>query len=292
MQKIGLIIGESADVPKEIIERNQIIVIPYIIDWEDSDKIPGDNVYQKMRNREEADVKTFPKTSQPSPFTFKKNFEEGLQKFDNILCITLSSGVSGGYNSAMQARSLMNEEKQKRIFIIDSRNVTASEGLLVLKAVDLMKGDYEIKEIVEKINEYIPRTHLFGMLEDPKWLEAGGRMSHTLGNIIRQMAKIGLRPLLGLKDGVVTSVALKMRAKDRPTALLRELDKETEEMRKTGKEIKVAITHADNLEEAERLKKMIEKEIEKTEVVFLRPISNVIGVHVGPGSLICSWRES
>ena len=292
MGKIGLIIGESADVPEELIKKYQIIVVPYIINWEGSENIPGENIYQKMREAKERGLKTFPKTSQPSPWTFKKNFEERLKNSAKILCTTLSSGISGGYNSALQARGLLKEDEQKRVFVIDSLNVTAGEGLFVFKAVELIESGYKVEEIIKILKEFTPKIHLFGMLEDPKWLEAGGRMTHTLASLVRQMAKIGMRPLLGLKDGVVTSVALKMRAKDRPTALLREIEKETEKERKIGKKIKVALTHADNLKDTQRLKEMIETKLDNIEIAFLHPISAVIGAHVGPGSLICAWCEA
>lgn len=293
MKKIGLIIGESADVPKEIIEKYQMVVVPYVVDWRDGDTIEGKNIYQKMRKAEEKGIKTFPKTSQPSPWTFKKFFEEELERSQYIICITLSSGISGGYNSALQARGMLGKEQQERVYIVDSRNCTAGEGLFVMKAVELIEKSEDIEEIVKELKEFVPKVHLFGMLEDPKWVEAGGRMSHTLATLVRQMAKIGMRPLVGLKDGVVTSVALKMRAKDRPTALFREFEKETGEERKAGKKIRVVITHADNPEGAQKLKEMIEEEFkENIEIAFLNLISTVIGVHVGPGSLICSWCEA
>ena len=291
MKKIGLLIGESADVPEEIIAKYQMRVIPYILNWEGSENIPGENIYQKMREADKQGLKSLPKTSQPSPSTFKKNFEDELRDSERVLCITLSSGVSGGYNSALQARNLLKEDEQKRIFIIDSLNVTAGEGLFILKAVELIENDYKIEEIVKILKEFIPKVHLIGMIEDPKWLEAGGRMTHALANLVRQMAKIGMRPLLGLKDGVVTSVALKMRAKDRPTALFREFEKEIEEGRKSGKKIRGAITHADNLKDAQRLKEMLKKEFPDIEITFLHLISAVIGAHVGPGSLIFAWYE-
>jgi len=291
MKKIGLLIGESADVPEEIIAKYQMRVIPYILNWEGSENIPGENIYQKMREADKQGLKSLPKTSQPSPSTFKKNFEDELRDSERVLCITLSSGVSGGYNSALQARNLLKEDEQKRIFIIDSLNVTAGEGLFILKAVELIENDYKIEEIVKILKEFIPKVHLIGMIEDPKWLEAGGRMTHALANLVRQMAKIGMRPLLGLKDGVVTSVALKMRAKDRPTALFREFEKEIEEGRKSGKKIRGAITHADNLTDAQRLKGMVEKGFPDIKITFLHLISAVIGAHVGPGSLIFAWYE-
>ncbi|HOK35224.1 MAG TPA: DegV family protein [Candidatus Pacearchaeota archaeon] len=286
MKSISLVIGETASLPQEIIKKNEMVFVPYVIDWRDGEDLPGENIFQKMREAEKRGIKTLPKTSQPSPWTFKKIFEETLKSSEKVLCITLSAGLSGGYNSALQARRMLKEDEGKRIHIVDCENVSAGEGLFDLKAMDLINEEKEIEGIMKELKEFIPKVHLFGMLEDPKWLEAGGRMNHTLASLVRQMQKIGMRPLIGIKDGVVKSVALRMQAKDIPTALLKELENETK-----GKKVKVAIVHADNLKDAERLREMIQEKMPNTEIAFLNLLDSVIGVHVGPGTLICAWHE-
>jgi DegV family protein with EDD domain len=291
MKKIGLVIGESADLTPEIIEKHQLGFVSYIVDWGKGKDLPGDNIYQKMREADRRGIQEFPKTSQPSPYVFRKIFEEELKKSEKILCITLSSKLSGGYNSAFQAKKLFLEEEQKRIYVFDCLNVSGGEGLFVLKAIDLIEEGKEIEEVIHQLKNFIPKVRTFGMLGDPKWLEAGGRMSHTLAALVRQMAKIGMRPLVGVKKGVVTSVALKMQAKDIPAALFRELEKETSKERKMGKKIKAAICYADNLTDVRRLKEIVENNLPGVEIVFLNSICPVIGVHVGPGTLIISWIE-
>jgi len=283
MKKIGLIVGETTALPKEIIEKQGMVSVPYIVNWEEGKNLPGENLFQRMRESSKQNIKG-PKTSQPSPFTFKKIFEKELQNSEGIICITLSSKISGGYNSACQGKKMLSESEQKRVYIIDSLNVSSTEGLFALKAADLIKTGKNIEEIVKELKEFIPKLHLIGMLEDPKWLEANGRLSHTLAVLIKQMQKIGMRPLLKLKDGVVKAANLKMQAKDMSAALFKELKKNTE-----GKKIKVAIVHADNLEEAEKLKKIINNELKEAEIIFLNLIDSIIGVHIGPGAVICSW---
>lgn len=292
MRKIGLVIGETADLSSKIIDKYQMVVVPYVVDWREGEDLPGENIYQKMKEADKQVLETLPKTSQPSPWTFRKFFEEELQNSEKVLCIVISSKISGGYNSANQARNFLKPEEKERVFIVDSLNASAGEGLFVLKAVDLIKKNKEIEEVLKELKEFIPKVHLFGMLEDPKWLEAGGRLNHTLATLVRQMAKIGMRPLLGLKEGVVTSVALKMRAKDVPEALFREFTNETAEERSKGKKIRVGISHADNLNGTLRLKEVIEEKSENTEIAFVSLIDSVLGAHVGPGSLICAWCEA
>jgi len=285
MQTIGLVVGETASLPKEITDRQQMAVVPYIVDWEEGEGLSGKNIFERMREADQRGIKG-PKTSQPSPFIFQKVFKEELEKYQNIICITLSSGVSGGYNSALQGREMLQEHEKKRVHIIDSLNATAGEGLLVLKARDLIESNKNVEEIVKELKEFVPKIHLIGMIEDPKWLEANGRMTPVLASLVRQMQKIGMRPLIGLKKGVVKPVALKMQAKDVPAALLKELKKET-----GNKKIKLAISHADSPEDAQKLKEIIEKELKNAEIAFLSLMDSIIGVHAGPGTLVCAWFE-
>ncbi|HOK35223.1 MAG TPA: DegV family protein [Candidatus Pacearchaeota archaeon] len=292
MKPIGLIIGETASLPKEIIEKFKMVFVPFVVDWQEGENLPGQNLFQKMREAAVKGIKNFPKTSQPSIAQFKKAFEEALSKFEKAILITVSSKLSGAYNAACLAKRMLSQKLQERIEIIDSQTGSVGEGLLAFKATELIeKGRKSFNEIVQNLKEIIPEIHLFGMLGDPMWLEAGGRLAHPLAVLLRQMQKIGMRPLVGTKDGVVKPVALKVKAKDVPAALFKELKSEIKDKIEAGKKIIVAISHADNLKGAKKLQQMIEKSLKGARVVFLSLIDPIVGVHGGPNTLLCAWTE-
>jgi len=288
---VGLVVDEGADLPKEIIEKNQIATIPIKMDWPDIENLPGENTFQKMREAEKRGIKSFGKTSQPSPKDFLDSFKKQLEKFDKIFCLALTSKLSGTYNSAIQAKDLLEPEQKERIFVVDTLNITCGEALLVLKAIDLINEGEDVEEIIKELEKLIPRVRLYGMLEEIKWLEASGRISHTLANWVRRMQKIGFRPIIGIKKGVIKAIGIKAGAKDIPTALFHQFEAKTKQFRNRGKKIRVAITHGDNFEGAQRLKELIEKNLKNTEVVFINLIDNVLGVLVGPDTLILAWCE-
>jgi len=292
MQKIGLVADEAADLPKEIIEKYQMAVVPVKMDWPDLENLPGENTFQKMREAEKRGIKSFGKTSQPSPRDFLEAFKKQLEKFEKIICITVTSKLSGTYNSAIQAEGMLGDENQKRIFIVDSLNASCGEGLSDLKAIDLIEEGKEAGEIVKELEEFVSQIHLYGMFKDVKWLEASGRISSTVADWFRRMEKIGFRPILGVKKGLVKAIGIKAGAKDIPTALFYQLKTKTEKLLNQGKKIRVVITHGDNPEGAQKLKERIEKELENTEVAFINLIDNVLGVLVGPGTLILAWCEA
>jgi len=292
MNKIGLVVDEGADLPQEIIEKHQMAVVPVKMDWPDLENLPGENTFQKMREAEKRGIKSFGKTSQPSPKDFLDPFKKQLEKFDKILCITLTSKLSGTYNSANQAKNILGPESGERIFIVDSLNASCGEALSTLKAIDLTEQGKDTEEIVKELEKFVPQVRLYAMLEEIKWLEASGRISPTLAKWAKRMQKIGVRPIIGIKKGVLKAVGIKAGVKDIPTALFHQFEAKTKKLRNQGKKIRVAITHGDNLEGAQKLKEMIEKELKGVEVAFINLIDNVLGVLVGPDAFVLAWAEA
>lgn len=291
MKKTTIIIGESASIEESICQKYGFVVVPFKINWPEMDSLEGNNIFEKMRDAEKKGIKTTPKTSQPSMGMFKKAFDEGIKESDSIICITISSGISGTYNSALQAKKMLSEEDQKKIFILDSFNADASEGLLAIKAKELADEGKTGEEIFEIIKKVSPKVFLFGMLESPKWLEAGGRINHTLSVILSQMQKIGMRPILSVKDGIIKPANLKMQAKDTANALFKQVEGVIKKPVEEGAICRVAISHADAKEEGDKLKKLFEENYPQVKVAFIGQTSPVIGSHVGPGTLICCSIE-
>ena len=291
MNKTGLVIDEGADLPRELVEKYQMAVVPIKMDWPDLENLAGENTFQKMREAEKRGIKSFGKTSQPSPKDFLDAFKKQLERFNKIICITLTSRLSGTFNSVVQARGILKEDDQKRVFIVDSLNASCGEALSALKAIDLIDRGEKVEEIVKELEKFVPQVHLYGMLEEIKWLEASGRISPNLANWVRRMQKIGVRPIIGVKKGLLKAVGIKAGAKDIPTGLFHQFEAKTKQFRNQGKKIRVAITHGDNLEGAQRLKETIEKELEGVEVAFINLIDNVLGVLGGPNTLVLAWSE-
>lgn len=282
---IGIVIDDLATLLPKITERYQIEMVFCKVDWPEGEELAGENIYQKMREAEKRGVKTFPKTSQATPKDYLDTFKKQLQKFNKVLCITASSKISGCYNSAKQAEAMV--DNPMRVFIFDSLNGAAGEALLVLKAIELIQEKKEITEIMSELKNLTLDIHTCAIFEDPKWIEAGGRVTKSQANWIRRMKKINLRPLVELKNGIVTKGGVVF-AHDMTEALFKKILKENKKIRVKGKRIRVVINHADNLKEAKRLKKLLKEKI-KAEVSFISLAPPVIAAHTGPGTLIVAW---
>jgi DegV family protein with EDD domain len=283
MKKTTIVIGESSSIPLEIAEKYNMHLVPFVMEWKEEANIEGKTIFEKMRNAKKNGLKTYPKTSQPSIGVYKKIFEEILSTGQEVLCLTISSKISGTYNSAFQARKMLKEELQNKVFIFDTMNADATEALLGIKAAELVAQGKTAEEIYNSLDN--SKIHVFGMIESPRWLEAGGRINSTIASILENAQKLGLRPILGIKDGLIKPTTVKMKAKDTAEALLKEVQG------LKNPKLKIAITHADNLEEALKLKTLIEDNFPESTIEFISLISLVIGAHVGPGSLLVCTLE-
>jgi DegV family protein with EDD domain len=284
---IGIVTEDVSDLPEKILDRYQIETAKVILDWPAGEQLPGENIYQKMREAAQQEIKEFPKTSQATPKSYLDAFKKQLIKFDKVLCLTLSSKVSGCYNSALQAKEMLPEDQRERVYILDTLNAAASQGLLVLRAIELIQEQREINEVIEELKKLIPKTHLYIIFEDPQWIEAGGRVSKSQANWIRRMKKLNLHPLITIKKGIISKGGI-IFAKDIAEALFKKISKESQKARKENKKIRVIISHADNLEGAEKLRKILKKI--KAEVPFVNLASPIICAHAGPGTLIAAWQ--
>ena len=285
---IGIVTeGNITLLPQKILERYQIEMADAIVDWPAGENLPGENIFQKMREAEKRGIKEFPKTSQAIPKSYLDAFKKQLEKFDKVLCISISSKLSGCYNSACQAKEMLLEEQRDRVYILDTLQAAAGQTLLVLRAIELIQEQREINEVIEEIKKLIPQTHLYIVFEDPKWIEAGGRVNKSQANWIRRMKKLNLHPLMTIKDGIVTKGGI-IFAKDMAETLFKKISKESQRARKEGKRIRVLIQQADNPEGAEKLRQSL-KEI-KAEVPFISLASPVVCSHTGPGTLLAAWQ--
>lgn len=289
MKKIGLVCDQGADLTKEIIEKEEIVIVPFQVDLQNLKDLPGENIYQKMREAQKRKIQAFIKTSQPSPKTFLDAFKKQFQKFENLICITITSKLSGTFNSALQAKNFLERDLQDKIKIIDSLNGSAGEALLVLKAIKLIKEKMKFLEVVEKLKEHVPKIKLIGMLKDPARLEASGRIPAFVANWIRRMEALGIRPLIGVKKGKIVPLGIRRGAGNIPETLFKEFLDKTKKLRETRAKIKVAITHADDLKGAQKLKERIEGKGQNIEVVLVNVINEILGGLTGPDTIILAW---
>lgn len=283
MNSIGLLVGEDADLPKNIIKKSPIDIFTFIVNWRFF--TDSSSFYAQMRKS----TLEMPTTSQPSIKMFKNLFTKSLKKYQEIIVITISESFSGTYNSANQAKKLLSDKDQKRIHIIDSESSSGSEALLTLKALQLISKEFEVDVILKNLEKIKTTIHLIGVFDDPTWLQKGGRINTVQAMIVKNMLKVGFRPILTIKDGQIITKKVQVNAKSKASALFNQFKEEVAISNKLSKQITVVITHSDCKKDATNLKDMINNYDKAIKVKFVNTISPVIGAHLGYDALLLSW---
>lgn len=281
---IGIVTDDVTGLLPKILERYQIEIVKVKCDWPEIEKFPGKNLYQKMREAEKEGIKTLPKLSQANPQDYLRAYQKQLEKFEKVLCLTISSELSGCYNSALRAKEMT--PSPEKIFVFNSKTAAGAQALLVLKAVELILARGEIRAIIKELENLIKKTQLFAVIEDPEWIENTGRMTKSQADWVRKMKKLRLHPFIELKNGRIQKGGI-IFAKDEVETLSKRAEKESR--RYKGRKIRAVIQHADCPEKAEKLKKELKEKI-GAEVSFISLAPSIIGAAAGPGTLILSLQ--
>lgn len=272
---VKIIAGSTADTFKNIKER--LITVPLMVSFGKEEFIDGvtithEEFYKKLIDSEESPV-----TSQPSPQAFRNEYEKIIDNGDTAVVITVSSKLSGTYQSAIIGAEGLSEGK---IFVVDSKSASIGEGVLcelALRLVDEGKTAEEIVEILEKEREKLIVVALLDTLE---YLLRGGRISKTSAMIGKLLS---IKVVIAVKNGEIVPLG-KARGIKKANNLL------SCEIQKSGgvdfrKPLLVGYTGLDD-ENVKRYisdaKEMWEGEIEEPDYVRL---GSVIGTHAGPGAL-------
>ena len=272
------IVTDSAnDLPKELIEKHNILVVPLNIEIDGKNYVDGIDIsheefYEKMKKS-----KGLPKTSQPSPQSFIDVFKEAKSRSSQVLALHLSSRLSGTYNGAMLAKDIVGED----IEIFDTLSGSMGTGLQILKAIKLFKEGLDIKEIIEQLKVYREEMKVIVYLEDLENAVKGGRVTRTK-EVIANL--LNLKPIVHVDDGYV-KVLKTIRGKKRAIKNLLTIMEES----KIDFSAKIiGITHCNTLDEAIKLKDQIIKKFNPLEVI-VTTMGPVISTHAGIGGLLVCY---
>lgn len=195
MEKIKIITDSTLDLPAELIREKNIEVLPLLINFGEESYLDGVEITTKEMIDKINATGVLPTTAQVTPNRFEETFKKYLDEGYKIVALTLSSDMSGTYQSACIAKDMLESDD---IVVIDSRNVTSGLGLLVLKACQFRDKGLGIKEIEEEILKAIPKVKSSLNFESLENIVRGGRLSKTAGTI---GSVLGLRLILEVKDG-------------------------------------------------------------------------------------------
>lgn len=226
---------------------------------------------------------TLPTTSQIPPADFMDVFEKVAEEGDTAVVITISSKLSGTYQSAMIAA----EDYEGKVFVVDSENACIGERILVLRGLDLAKQGLDAEQIAATLDEEKKKIRLMALLDTLEYLKKGGRISAATafaGNLL------SIKPVIGVEDGVVSQLG-KARGSKQGNNLLRELIANCGGINFNKPYCLAYSGLSDKL-----LQKYIADSAElwqgQTEKLPISTVGCVIGTHVGPGAVAVAFFEN
>ena len=265
---IRLIADSTCDITIKDCERMGVELIPLKVTIDgktylDKFELTNEEFYEKMAKAED-----IPVTTLASPHDFMDKFDE--YPYDDIICITVSSKLSGTYQSAVIAKE---ETGRNNIHIIDSCSVSLGAGILVEYAAKMIENGEKAADIGAKLNEIAPKIELYAAVDTLKYLVKGGRLGKASGAV---GSLLGIKPILRVKDGVIENVS-KERGMAKAVAKMKALVEENTDYLEN--DFPVTYGHSNNESGMESLM----AQMSRTGSRYF--IGSVVGTHAGPGAV-------
>ena len=271
---VRILADSSCDLTAAECQAHNIQIIPLTVTLEDGTVFQDGHVDLDRFYTHLASCKKLPTTSQPSPDSFAQIYEEAQKAGDDVVIVTLSSGVSGTYQSACIGAQLADYEDH--IFPVDSLNISLAHGSLVLYATRLRDEGHTAAEIAAELDRVKTHLHLFAMVNDLNNLRKGGRLNAAAaftGGLL------GIKPLLKVKDGKAVLIE---KARGLPGAYA-VIFKHMADYGGISKRLGCYAAYTDRPQQLDPILEFYKKN--DYPVTLTGRIGSVIGTHVGPGAL-------
>jgi DegV family protein with EDD domain len=222
-------------------------------------------------------TKYAPTTACPGPNDYLNAYEKlAAQGAEEIISIHMSSKISGAYQAATMAQSMLREmDPSLRLEVVDTNNASMCQGLMVMEAAHAALAGLSLGQVLAVVKKMIPISHMVQTADTLKYLYLGGRIGkaqNMLGSLLN------IRPLIGVEDGEIVPLG---RAHSRRQAY-RQMADIVAGMIGKGK-VRIAYVHAGAQEEVEKLKELVESKVDVVESL-LTEFSPALAVHSGPGT--------
>lgn len=255
-----------------------VLPMPFMIDGEtyyEDITLTQEQFYQRLKDN--SDIST----SQPTPDSIMKLWDELLKEYDQIVHIPMSAGLSGSCATAMMLAG--EDEYEGKVFVVDNHRISVTQYQSVKDAMMLADMGMDGAQIKKRLEETAADSVIFVTVDTLKYLKKGGRITPAaaaLGTLLR------IKPVLIILGEKLDSFAKARTMKQAKTLMMNAIQKELDERLHDSecKDCHLAIAHSDNEEAALEFKKEVEERFPDADI-YLALLSLSIACHIGPGSL-------
>ena len=193
---VRIITDSASDISQELAKELNITVLPLKVRFGEEEFLDGVTLSNRQFYERLIETDEIPKTSQITPFEYRNHFEKAVKAGEQVICFTLSSGVSGSYQSACVAA----QEFEGDVFVVDTQQFCISEAIIVERAVQMRDSGMDAAAVFEAIEVEKKDAHVLAIFNTLEYLKLGGRISAAAafaGGLL------SLKPVLTIEDGVV-----------------------------------------------------------------------------------------
>ena len=194
---VKIVVDSTVDLVPELKAQVKTVALSVLFgeqEYKDGVTINPVKFYEMLTSSE-----MLPTTSQPTPVDFEDAYRELVEAGHEVVCITISSRLSGTYQSATIAAN----EFPGKVFVVDSRNAAIGAGLLVEWALKLVEAGKSGQEILEALMEKRKEVRLYAMVDTLEYLKKGGRLSASVAFV---GGVLNLKPIICLEEGEIKVV--------------------------------------------------------------------------------------
>lgn len=197
MNPVRIIVDSTADITPEVEQR--VGVVPLTIHFGEDHFVDGVDIDHKAFYEKLASCEVLPTTSQATPFDFTQAYEKAIENGEDVVVITISSLLSGTYQSAVIA----SEDFPGRVYVVDSKTVTIGSAILADYALQLVDQGLDAASIAQKLTQERENVHLIALLDTLEYLKRGGRISKT---VAFAGGLLSIKPIICLDGGEVNLI--------------------------------------------------------------------------------------
>jgi len=274
---VKIIIDSTADITPEI--RDRFSIVPLTIRFGEEDYIDGVTITHQEFYEKLITSDVLPTTSQPTPASFAEAFEAEISQGNQVVAITISSKLSGTYQSACIAAM----DFPGQVFVVDSQSAALGSGILAQLALQLADSGMGAAEIAEELTQQRERIVLLAIIDTLEYLKKGGRISKTVAFAGELLS---IKPMISVPGGEISVIGKARGAKQGNAMLIKRIEEDNPDLDMPFLLGYAGTSDAPLLKFAEDSSPLWSSHSGELPATI---ISSVVGTHIGPGAVAVAY---
>lgn len=291
MKPFQIFSDSSCDLPDSLLRKHDIQLVPFYVSFDhdtyykENTEITNETFYDTLAMKD-----IYSTTSMPSVQDYINEFKQAIKNDFNILCLCLSHKLSGSYQSAMNAKQLLEEQyPEATIHIVDSIQATAGQGILLLQIAYMKEANLTLHEVIDKLERIKSTARIMFSVDTLEYLEKGRRIGKATALTENSQ---DLKPLLLLEGAELIPYSNILGRSQSLDAILQMTISHFKVTGENPDHYDFGIANATTPEDAQYLQQRVEEFIGHKITYPVFQIGVTIGTYTGPGGIgICFVKK-